>query len=302
MEIIRGEYDFHIHTKHSDGEFTVREIIDQLLNYGCKGFSITDHDNIDGNQEAINYIKEKNIDIDYVTGVEFSCKDENTFVKSHILGYNIDFNHDAIKTLINKMQEMRITKMNYLFEHLKEKFDIEISEEHKNFIFSKEGTIGKPILVKILVENNYFEKIEKELNRKLDIEEIYKVYLKLDKSKIAETNLSTKDVISAINIAGGIPILAHASIEKQDYPEIDIEEHVKNLISYGLKGIELYNECISEEDRIQFKEFAEKYNLITSGGSDYHGESIKEIAHVMSGIDNNCVIHENDITLLKFVK
>ena len=40
------KYDLHIHSKFSDGDYSVEEIIDKLKFYGIEIFSITDHDNI----------------------------------------------------------------------------------------------------------------------------------------------------------------------------------------------------------------------------------------------------------------
>ena len=79
------KYDLHIHSKFSDGDYSVEEIVSKVRQCGIDIFSITDHDNIESIKAMENVDKRGLV---YIPGVEISC--EKNDYKMHILGYNID--------------------------------------------------------------------------------------------------------------------------------------------------------------------------------------------------------------------
>ena len=82
--------------------------------------------------------------------------------------------------------------------------------------------------------------------------------------------MDARDITSAIHSAGGIVILAHPKKIEKKY-NILIDEIIEDLIEIGIDGIEIYNSMHYNEDSKRYLHIANKYNLYTSGGSDYHG-------------------------------
>ena len=77
---------------------------------------------------------------------------------------------------------------------------------------------------------------------------------------------------------------------------INLEE-LKYLISIGLKGIEIIHSKSTEEQREYYKELAKDFNLITTGGTDYHGPEVKPNIELGTGIKNNVNVMETNISL-----
>ena len=83
--------DLHTHTKFSDGNMSPEELVDLAMNIGLSAIAITDHDVIDGIQPALNYIKNNNIDIRIIPGIEISCDEPDSgFKEVHFIGLLID--------------------------------------------------------------------------------------------------------------------------------------------------------------------------------------------------------------------
>ena len=93
-----------------------------------------------------------------------------------------------------------------------------------------------------------------------------------------------------INNSGGIAVLAHPKSLELSEKEFLIV--LKDLISHGLKGIEVYHPTHSKEEMEYYKMIAEKYNLLISGGSDYHGKIVKPDIEIGTGKNNNLNIKQ----------
>ena len=81
-----------------------------------------------------------------------------------------------------------------------------------------------------------------------------------------------KDVCNAIKLAGGIPVLAHPKELEIRYG-ILLDDVIEKLIENGIEGIEVYHSIHTKEDANRYLEIVKKYNLLISGGSDFHGNS-----------------------------
>jgi hypothetical protein len=81
---------------------------------------------------------------------------------------------------------------------------------------------------------------------------------------VPKANFAPAETIRIVHKAGGVAVLAHPTID-------NTIDHLEMLTGLGLDGIEVYNPSIGRGERDRFKHFAERYRLITTGGSDYHG-------------------------------
>ena len=248
--------DMHIHTKYSDGDYSLEEIIGMLKEKNIKYFSITDHDNINSCYEMEN-IKLDN-DMEYIPGIEFSSKLDD--IKCHILGYNIDYKNPVIQKECNKIKLRRINKIILLVDHLSD-IGIEITKSEFNNILYKNGTFGKIDICRILMDRGYGKKSE-----------VYDKYLEIP---LPNHRSNASEIIGAIKKANGISILAHPKEIEMEY-RINLDDIIRKYIELGIDGIELYNSIHTLKDVKRYIEIAKKYDLVTTGGSDFHGSSHPE--------------------------
>lgn len=276
------DFDFHIHTNCSDGDYSVIELIDKLKDLGIKEFSITDHDNI-----ASSYIMDK-IDLTglkYIRGVEISAILDNKY-KMHLLGYNYDNNNEELKNMLDEINKKRKEKFLEMVDNLN-KQNIILPKNEIDELINKYPNIGKPHLGALLYKHGYGKDCHNAIN----------VYLDTMTLKI-NINVNAEEVIKKVHDAKGFVIWAHPKKVERKY-NISFDELMKELLLFGLDGIEVYNSQHSKEDSKRFLKYAKENNIIISGGSDYHGPSLKP--HVNLGVLNitDEVIDKNNITIIE---
>ncbi len=249
--------DLHIHTNFSDGEYSIEDIIKMSKEKELETISITDHDTLSG----IKYIAKniKNPGINIIPGIELTSNYFNG--KMHILGYNIDYNNKKINELINKTKENSVLYIKEILEILKEKHNIEFPNEDVELVLQQNKKMNRVDIAMLLIKYRYVSSNKEAFDNYLD--EI-KPLLKTIKS-----NPHPKECIEVINASGGIAVLAHPVY--LDQTDEELKNILEELISYGLRGIEVYNSRHSKEEIDYYINLAEKYNLTITGGSDYHG-------------------------------
>ncbi len=248
--------DLHIHSRASDGTFSPSELVRYAKNLGLEAIALTDHDTLMGLKEA--YKEAENIGLPFVCGIEISIKYEREG-HFHLLGYFLKPEVPEIEETLKKLHEAREKRNLKMIEKLKE-LGINISYEE----LKREGNveIGRPHVARVLVEKGYVS----------DVKEAFEKYLKKGApAYVPKSLLSPEEGISVIRKAKGIPVLAHPVTLKMDREEF--EEYLLILKEMGLMGIECY---YSEHDK-SFTEFliglAQKFDLLITGGSDFHGEN-----------------------------
>lgn len=262
--------DLHSHTTASDGEYTPKQLIDKAIEKNISVLAITDHDTIDGLDEAIIYSENKKIKI--VPGIEFSAKVD--IGKMHILGLYIDYSKPDFKTITDELKKDRNNRNNNFIKMFNELgYDIKIDDVKKYVIGN---VIAKPHFAQVLLEKGYIK----------DIEEAYDKFFNVPPlNTIKRMTLSPKKTIETIKKANGIAILAHPKTLKLDCKNFD--NKIKELVSYGLDGIECYHSMHTSDEIKEYIDIAKKYNLIISKGSDYHGPKLSPDIKLGSGKDNN---------------
>lgn len=245
--------DLHVHTDISDGFLSIEQTLLAAKRKGLDGIAITDHDTTDGCMQAIALGAKLGLKV--IPGVEISAIDNKTGVKVHILGYFTHLPAANVEKLCKPLrvarQQNSLKKMHILVEH-----GYQLDSEQ---IIAKR--IGRPI---------YKQHIMQELIRVGYTDRIYSdLYKKLFKNNgiCAEEieYLDATQAIAAIKADGGIAVLAHPGHDNNYFL-------LEELIAAGLDGIELFHEKHNLTDLKKIMRLAKQYNLIMSGGSDYHGE------------------------------
>ncbi|MCQ2550620.1 MAG: PHP domain-containing protein [Clostridia bacterium] len=246
--------DYHIHTTYSDGALKPVEIIKKRKAEEYDIVAITDHDGIDGLDEALT--AGEALEIQVIPGVEISTKTHEG-VKVHILGYKFDRTNQKLIDTLKELQENRKERNARLLKALQDLgYDITMED-----VIARPGQtyFGKPHFAMALVNKGYAKTKKEAFDNIFERDEI---------KAIQKKGLNTKDAIELINQAGGMAVLAHPGEIKLS------KEEVANLVfelkKAGLKGIECYHPSHDNEAENFFISLASKYHLHITQGSDFH--------------------------------
>jgi len=240
--------DLHTHTNYSDGFFSPTELVELAYKSGIELLSITDHDNVNGIEEAEKAASKYGIEI--IPGVEISTDIRNTEI--HILGYFIDPANAELEHYLSFFRDERHKRAKRIVEKLNILgLEISIGDVLKHV---KKGTIGRPHIAQALLENkqvnSYYEAFNKYLGNNAPAYE-------------KKVHLSPQSAFKIISDAGGLSFIAHPG----NMPEILIKE----LIEDGVDGIEVIHPSHSADRTKFYRGIVNQYYLLESGGSDFHG-------------------------------
>lgn len=273
--------DMHIHTNCSDGDHSPSEVVKMAHDVGITHMAITDHDTIDGLKEA--HLQADNLNIRLLNGVEFSSSE---YKNMHILGYGFNYNNPILNETLNKWLNGRIERANNIINFLKEYHNIELSIDYVKQ-FCKGKSIGRVHFSQALMSLGYVDNIKEAFDKYLDTSKFHS----LDRKKP-----TTERILDIIRQSGGLAVLAHPSSLNISDDEFDILiAKMKNL---GLIGLECYYCKHDKSMTKKYIEVAKKYDLLITGGSDFHGNKAKPNLKIGTGYDNT--FHYEDIQTFEY--
>lgn len=242
--------DLHIHTTASDGSFSPQEVVLNAHERGLGAIALTDHDSVAAIVPAKQFAQE--YDIEIIPGVELSAEANGDEI--HILGYFIDINAGWFLDKLTLLRQERFIRAKNIIAKL-DQIGIKISLEEVLEIAGP-GAVGRLHIAKVLLEKKYA----------CSIGGIFKKYIGKGKpAYIPKYRLRPEEVIQIISRLGGIPVLAHPQVT-------NIDAGIPELVSYGLRGIEVYHSEHSTKGINHYLAIAEKHKLLVTGGSDCHGQ------------------------------
>ena len=250
--------DLHMHSDVSDGTDSPIELIEKVKAVGIGVFSVTDHDAVKSGRIIRGSLKCG--DPGFITGAEFSCRDENG--KYHILGYGFDPDNREINALADRAHALRMKKVTERLDFLKSEFDFVFPEDEIGRLLSLDNP-GKPHIGNLMVKYGYAETKEEAISRFID------------KKRFKSEYLSPGEAICAILASGAVPVLAHPFYGSGDELIVgdEMDARLRRLIDYGLKGIEAFYSGFSDKLQNNALSLADRYDLFVTAGSDYHGEN-----------------------------
>lgn len=252
--------DLHIHSSASDGSLSPAEILEQALKLNLAAIAITDHDSIDGSQEALRCGIPPSLH--FLTGVEISAAYPPFFPGSgsfHILGYGIRLDDPFLNQTLKKLQEVRKNRNPKIIRRLNELgFPISLEEVQQ---IGGNGQIGRPHIALALKEKGHVKSIGEAFQKLLGAQK---------PAYVGKERLGCKETIEMIRGAGGIAALAHPGL-LDIADESQLETLVKNLMKIGMGAIEVYYPQHTAEQTARFVRLAKQHRLLTTGGTDYHG-------------------------------
>ncbi len=250
--------DLHLHSVISDGTDMPKEILEAVRTAGLKIFSITDHDAIKASTIMPPLLKEK--DPRFITGAEFSCKDEEG--RYHILGYGYDPEAPSIRQTVEEGHTLRIQKAMDRVEFLKTEFGFTFPKEEIEAMLALDNP-GKPHLGNLMAKYGYAANRDEAILRYIN------------QRKFEDQYIRPETAIQGILGAGGIPVLAHPSYGSGDELILheEMDHRLQKLMAFGLQGVEAFYSGFTKELKDEILAFADQYRLYVTAGSDYHGKN-----------------------------
>jgi hypothetical protein len=246
-----GQIDLHIHSTASDGRLSPADIVRKAAEHGLSIIALTDHDTIGGIAQAL--VTAKNFpQLKVIPGIELSTDVPQGEV--HVLGYFIDYADTEFQATLEGLRNSRLKRAQGMVAKLKE-LGIHIDWERVTEI-AREGSIGRPHIAQAMLEKGYIGSMK----------EAFTKYIGRDGPAYVEREKMTPvEAVELILKFNGLPVLAHPFTA--DNPETLIAE----LKKAGLVGIETYYDGYTADEVNALAGLANRYKLITTGGSDYHG-------------------------------
>lgn len=248
--------DLHMHTTVSDGTDSPEEILSRVRDAGLGLFSVTDHDAMKSSRIIPALLKPG--DPRFLSGVEFSCRDERG--KYHILGYGYDPASAPIREVVEYGHRLRMKKVKARLDFLKTEFGFAFPDEAVAGLLAMDNP-GKPHIGNLMVKYGFAE------SKDIAIREY------LNRLKLRSEYVRPEEAVRGILGSGGIPVLAHPAYGDGDQLILgeEMEERVRRLKGYGLRGLECFYSGFTAKLRREMLALAERHGLYVTCGSDYHG-------------------------------
>lgn len=250
--------DLHCHTSLSDGSLGIEEVIAQAKRNGIDYLAITDHDCLSSISRAV--VLGQRYGIEIVPGVEFSAFDGKRNEKAHILCY-LPQKPDRLEGLCIRNSEIRKQRGKKMAFKVMEKYPITLENIMKYSAGSK--AIYKSHIMHALMDYGYTTDLYGDV-----YEELFNPKTGLCAEEVSNETISNAEVhfvLELIHSAGGIAVVAHPSV----FNNFDlIEELAKDD---KIDGIEVWHQSLKQGDEQRLLDMCDKYGLIATGGSDFHG-------------------------------
>ena len=258
---MRDCVDFHVHSNISDGTLTPTEVVKMAADKGLAAIALTDHDTIDGVEEALRAGETYGIRV--IPGIEISADYNGSDL--HILGLNIDYKNDEFAGRVAVCRDSRDGRNLKMVEKMQAQgfpvtWDIMLDRFGDN-------SITRAHFAKYLLDEGYVASKD----------EAFAKYLNPGcPCYVSRVKVTPKEAIEMILLAGGHPVLAHPLLYRM--PKDRLESVIVMLQGYGLQGIEARYSLNRVEDDVFLEKLATRHGLGMTGGSDFHGDIKPDIA------------------------
>jgi 3',5'-nucleoside bisphosphate phosphatase len=248
---VRFPIELHCHSTSSDGVYPPAQVVGMAAARGVRVLALTDHDTTDGIAEAAAVAALHGMTL--IPGVELTCSVERGEV--HLLGYFVSVSNAIFQAKLTQFRGGRdtrgqaiVAKLNTLgipiqWERVKAKAGV--------------GAVGRPHVARALIEVGAATSVDDAFNR----------YLGRGRpAHVERQRLTPVEAVQLVRAAGGVPVLAHP------LSVLNLEVTLAEMIPAGLLGIEAYYGAYKPEERGALADIAAFHNLITTVGSDFHGD------------------------------
>jgi len=253
---VRSVIDLHTHTLFSDGSLTPTEVVELAVREGLRAVAITDHDSIDGLEEAL--AAGVRLGIEVVPGVELNL--EHDQVTMDLLGYFLDrCPGDEMQAALAELRAYRDERNARILERLAG-LGVPIEPEELAAI-AVDGAAGRPHIGEAMRRRGYVDSIS----------DAFKRYLRRGAPAwVDRRRLSLAQAVRLLRDSGGLPVIAHPGIIRTD--RAGLAAVVRDAARHGVVGLECHYPLHDDETVAACRGLCERYGLVATGGSDFHGD------------------------------
>ncbi len=250
--------DLHLHTTASDGAFSPADLVRMAFEAGLDCIAITDHDSTDG--VTIAQVAGQGLGVRVIAGIEFNTMWHGQSV--HILGYFVETEHPELQAVIARQRDGRLYRAQRMIEKLTA---LNLPLSYEEILKSADGgAVGRPHIAKAMIAQGYVS----------DSNEAFAKYLGHGMpAYVEQPKLTPTEAIALLHRAGAAAGLAHPyNVEGAD--QVDLDALLPELADAGLDAIETYYTDYSAAQQSAILHLAQRFDLIPTGGSDFHGGGI----------------------------
>ncbi len=241
--------DLHLHSDASDGTVPPREVVRQAAAAGVSGISLTDHDTLDGLEEAA--AEARALGLDFLPGAELSANEPGRSV--HLLAFGFDLTDGDFKTFLERFDEDRLRRAREIVNRLR---GLGVPIEYRE-VEEKAGRAAptRAHVARALVAGGHVA----------EEEEAFRRYLSRGRpAHVSKRPTPPERVIERVHASGGVVLVAHPG-------RAHGEAEIRRWVAQGLDGVEVLHPVHGEDVRSRMSALTDALGLLKSGGSDWHG-------------------------------
>lgn len=252
--------DLHTHSRFSDGADSPDELARAARQAGLVALGLADHDTLDGVAETAAAAARRGLL--FVPGIEISTsidlgRPQRTAV--HLLAYLADLTTPELAAALQTHARDRVRRVEAMVGRLRA-LGVPVDLGHV-LAAGEEGSVGRPHIAKELVRLGYAE----------DTGDAFRRWLGRGcPAYVPRPPVETVETVGLVRRAGGVPVLAHPDEVGEALADL-----LAVLVPAGLVGMEAAYGPDAPETRERLRRLAERHGLIVTGGSDYHGLTVK---------------------------
>lgn len=252
--------DLHMHSRFSDGTDTPEELIALAAEQGATTVALTDHDTVHGIGRFMSAAQKEGIRA--ISGVEVSASSSSN--EMHILGYFLAHEDAVLARQLDWIRSARESRNEEILHKL-HKLGMHMSRQEV-CRHAGDQVIGRPHFARAMVARGYVNSTKEAFSR----------YLARGCPAYARRrSLTVQEAIEIISGAGGVAVLAHPFVLHAN--QLELADLVEALRDLGLEGIEAYYPQHTAEQTRFYVQLAKDYDLVPTGGSDFHGQQTPDL-------------------------
>ncbi len=246
--------DLHTHSIVSDGQHRPAELVDLAAKAGLSAMALTDHDTMEGLEEALEAGRTHNIEV--IPGCELAVVDGRR--QLHILALWLRSPALTLQKALTALRASRHERNRIIVEKLRQNG---VNIEYDEVLSRAQGAVGRPHIAQILLERGVVRTSD----------EAFKKYLgRQGRAFAAKQELSMDAALALLKAEGATVMLAHPYLLGENGKAM--EELVRRYHDMGVDGLEAYYTEHSTLRTNEYLQIARKLEMQVSGGSDFHGK------------------------------
>ncbi|MDD3362723.1 MAG: PHP domain-containing protein [Hespellia sp.] len=247
------ECDLHIHSEYSDGSVSVPRIVEIAKRKNLSYIAVSDHDTLEGVNEAV--LEGQKLGVSVLPAVETTATDIKTGRSVHILGYSPK-NQKMLSDFLKKTLESRKNQKLAMIEKIQKIYPL-LAREDVMECAGKSAAIYEPHVIKALCDLGYDNS---PMGSLLD-----ELISKKGSCYVPSHYPKADDVLEVMREAGATIVIAHPEQFNSFQLVVDLAKDKR------IDGVEVSHPRNSSASQVYLQAIVDKYDLIATGGSDFHG-------------------------------